>query len=222
MELRMGIIGEGITDQLVIEYILNAFFEDLDDVTRLQPKENEPGNWDKVFKYCESDEFKQAFSALDYVVIQIDTDFMASGDVPEKYQINTQNASIEEIVYAFQAKLVELIGKSFFDAYANQIIFAIAVSEIECWFLPAYFPNQKPKATKISNCINTLNQALKQQKPSFFIDEKRLKDYEKILKKHFKKKKDIEAYSKQNKSLEIFLDETKLIEKLCERCKNLF
>ncbi|MCU0440547.1 MAG: hypothetical protein MUC49_21850 [Raineya sp.] len=220
MELNIGIIGEGVTDQLVIEYILNAFLKGSEVLTTyLQPKENESGNWDKVFKYCESDEFKQAFSTLDYVVIQIDTDFMASGDVPAKYQINIQGLSVEEIVYSFQAKLVELIGKNFFDAYANQIIFAIAVSEIECWFLPAYFPNQK--TTKTEKCIKTLKQPLK-QKEGFYIDEKKLEYYETIAKKHFKKKKDIEKYAEQNESLKILLDETKLIEKLCERCKNLF
>jgi predicted solute-binding protein len=207
MELNIGIIGEGVTDQLVIEFILNAFLRDSEVLTTyLQPKENESGNWDKVFKYCESDEFKQAFSVLDYVVIQIDTDFMASGSVAAKYQINTQNVSVEEIVQAFRTKLIKLIGKSFFDTYANQIIFAIAVSEIECWFLPAYFPNQKQKATKIENCIETLNQVLQKQE-GFVIKDKKLDYYEAIAKKYFKKKRDIEVHSKQNKSLAMFLEE---------------
>lgn len=54
-----GIISEGPTDQIVIENILYGWTADNDLlVTPLQPKEGESGNWDKVFKYCKSVDFK--------------------------------------------------------------------------------------------------------------------------------------------------------------------
>ena len=79
---QFGLIGEGITDQIIIDKILISYFAN-DDlfITNLQPLRDETqkdlstnGNWDKVLEYCESDIFRDAFQTLDYIVIQIDSD----------------------------------------------------------------------------------------------------------------------------------------------------
>lgn len=58
-DITFAIISEGATDQGVIKNILAGFTGDKNlQQNALQPKEGEPGNWDKVFKYCASDEFK--------------------------------------------------------------------------------------------------------------------------------------------------------------------
>lgn len=206
MELEFGIVSEGVTDQIILERILAGYLGNSDLlVTRLQPKEDEAGNWDKVFKYCESDDFKAAFQFLDVLIIQIDTDFMLTGEVPEKYQLNILNLPVEEIIQAFRAKFIELIGESFYQVYQDQIIFAISVHEIECWLLPMYFTNQKKKASKFQNCLDTLNTVLPQRE-GFYIQEKRPRYYEKMA-KHFRKKKQILHAAAQNASLKTFVDD---------------
>lgn len=205
---EIGIIGEGITDQIVLQAILIGFTENKSlDVRFLQPKENESGNWDKVFKYCESDEFKESFAFLDYVVIQIDSDFMLKEQVGEKYKINIQGIDTEQVVILFKDKIIQLIGNDFFEEYKSQIIFAISVHELECWLLPIYYTNDSKKVAKIENCIDTLNKELT-KKEGFFIDAKDPRMYEKMA-KHFRKKKDLEKFAAQNPSFLIFYEELK-------------
>lgn len=206
MEKTFGLITEGVTDQIVIKNILigwtgnkNLF------VGILQPKENEPGNWDKVFKYCQSNDFKGAFGFYDFVIIQIDTDFMTSDGVNENIRININHLSVEEIVEEFKSKLIELIGLHFYENYKNQIIFAISVHEIECWLLPVYFQNNNKKAAKTKNCIGTLNTVLI-QKEGFYIDEKRIEYYEKMS-SYFRKKKELKKYYPKNLSFKIFVED---------------
>ncbi len=209
MDKTFGIISEGVTDQVVLENILYGLTNDKNLlINRLQPKENEPGNWDKVFKYCQSADFKGAFAFCDIIIIQIDTDFMLRGEVPPEFKINIQNLSVEETVEAFKLKLIELIGDEFYQDYQNQIVFAISVNEIECWLLPIYF-TQKTKAAKMVNCIGTLNTVLKKRE-GFYIDEKRMEYYEKMS-KPFKKGKNIEKYASKNPNFKIFIDHIKEI-----------
>ena len=203
---EFSIISEGVTDQVVLENILFGWTGNKNlSVTRLQPKQDEPGNWDKVFKYCQSEDFKGAFAFTDFLIIQIDTDFMGGGTVPEEYFINVKDLSVEDKIIAFRSKFIELIGKGFYNEYKTQIIFAISVEEIECWFLPIYFPTKKTKAAKIVNCIGTLNPEL-QKKEGFTISSKDYAYYEKIA-KHFRKKKDIQKYAPLNESFSIFIRE---------------
>ena len=207
MELKIGLITEGITDQIVIEKILLAWTNDNDlFITPLQPKENESGNWDKVFKYCESEDFKGAFTsqfAYNFVVIQIDTDFMQREKVSEKYKIDLQNLTVTEIVEKFKAKFIELMGEDFYAIYQQQIIFAIAVQEIECWLLPIYFDIQPQKAAKTVNCIETLNTILP-QKEGFYLHAKELNYYRKMT-KHFRNRKNIEKFCLKNESFNLFI-----------------
>lgn len=204
----IGIIGEGVTDQIILEAILRSFTENKSlDVRYLQPQEGESGNWDKVFKYCESDELKQSFSQVDYLVIQIDSDFMLKEQVGEKYKINIQGIDTEQIVLLFKEKIIEIIGNEWFEEYKSQIIFAISVHELECWLLPIYYTNDAQKAAKIENCIAMLNKEL-QKKEGFYINAKEPRMYEKMA-KHFRKKKDLEKFVTGNPSFLIFYEELK-------------
>jgi len=205
-EKIFGIISEGVTDQVVLENIIYGWTGNKNlSITRLQPKENISGNWDKVFKYCKSNDFKGAFSFCDFIIIQIDTDFMHRGEVSIEFKLNIQNLNVTEIINIFKTKFIELIGNEFYKEYEQQIIFAISVNEIECWFLPIYFFNFRAKAAKTESCIETLNTVIK-EKEGFYIDSKKIEYYEKIS-KHFKKRKDIENYSSKNQSFEIFIKE---------------
>jgi len=140
-----------------------------------------------------------------FIIIQIDTDFMNGDSVGEDYKINLKDLSEAQIVEAFKNKLIELIGTEFYNSYSNQILFAISVNEIECWLLPIFY--QDKKASKIVNCLGTLNQKLKTQE-DFTIDvnAKGKTDYAKIS-KPFLKKKELLKYAKKQVSFQLFIDE---------------
>lgn len=166
-----GLVTEGATDQTLLKTILSGWAGNKKLVVRdLQPKPEESGNWSEAFKYCESEDFKDAFSANDFIVIQIDTDFMLGDSVGEQYRIDIKDLNVKETVEAFHEKIVELIGEDFYEKCSHRIVFAIAVDQIECWLLPAYLPNKKTTASKTTGCIGALNQVLK--KKGFTIDPK--------------------------------------------------
>lgn len=202
--MSIGIIAEGFTDHISMKNILIGYLENKDLlINTLQPKPNETGNWDKVFKYCNSLEFKQALAFNKLVIIQIDSDVFRRGEMPEHLKIDTNGLDLEQLVEKIKAKLIESIGLEFYDKYSQQIVFAIAVDEIECWFLPIYFTDKK--GSKSTNCINTLNQILP-DKEGFYIDDKKEHYYTTITKK-LKKKKDLLNVAEKNASFKIFINE---------------
>ncbi|XZF12679.1 hypothetical protein ACTHGU_12890 [Chitinophagaceae bacterium MMS25-I14] len=205
--MTIGLIGEGITDQITVEHILISYTEDKNlSVNQLQPLPGASGNWDQVFKYCKSEGFKQAFQYNDFVAIQIDTDFLRGDSVPEEYRIpGIEQMEPTEIVERVKTKLIECFDTEFYEEYKDRIIFAIAVDQTECWFLAVYFPNDKKKASKYTNCLETLNSVLKERE-GFYIDAKK-DDYYRKMCKHFRKKKDLLMHSKHNDSFRIFIEE---------------
>ncbi len=207
--MQFGIISEGTTDQIVLENILFGFFEDKNlPVDPLQPKPGEAGNWDKVFKYCASEDFREALTSeyrMDYLIVQIDVDFMRRQDVPDEYRFDPAQLSLENIANQMRQKLVDAIGAEFYEEHSQRIIFAIAVDSIECWFLPIYFPSKPKISGKTTNCLQTLNPVL-QAKEGFSIHAKNEKYY-RIISKYFQKKRDLTAFSQKNASLGWFLAE---------------
>ncbi len=207
--MDFGIISEGPTDQLVLENILFGFFEDKNLlVNPLQPKPGEAGNWDKVFKYCASKDFEDALTSdfrVDFLIIQVDTDFMRRQEVPAAYRFDTSSLSTSEVAAAMRNKLIEIIGADLYQQHADRIIFAIAVDSIECWFLPIYFPNKPKTAAKTTNCLATLNTVLPQVE-GFSIHTKEEKYYRTISKK-FWKKRDLKGFAEKNPSFALFMEE---------------
>lgn len=207
--MEFGIISEGVTDQIVLESILFGFFEDKNlPVNPLQPKPGVSGNWDKVFTYCESADFRQALTSeysVDFVIIQIDTDFMRSQEVPERYRFNPTHLSVEEIADQMRLKLIDCIGESFYQQFHDRIFFAIAVDSIECWFLPIYFAGKPSIASKTTNCLDSLNVELSKSE-GFYIKSKEEKYY-RIISKRFQKRKDLLVFAEKNPSFAWFIKE---------------
>jgi hypothetical protein len=209
MDFRFGIVSEGVTDQAVIKAILIGFCENKDLlVTQLQPTEEEKqkANWDQVIKYIGTEDFRQAVNDLDFVVIQIDSDIFGSDQVDENHRLELSQKSTEESVEAIKELLIRDIGEAFYSIASSRIIFAIAVNEIECWFLPIYFSNSKAKAGKTTGCITTLNEGLQKAKAGLFIDKKNLEHY-RTISKPFMKKANLSSYQQANPSLGVFISE---------------
>ena len=205
-DYTISLITEGPTDQIVLESIIVSFTGDKDILfTPLQPKPGEAGNWDKVFKYCGSNDFKAAFSNEDLIaVIQIDTDILLSDGLPVQYRIpHIEQMKPLQLLDEMRKLLIAEIGLEHYESFGNRIIFAVAVAEIECWFLAIYHP--KAKAAKTANCIKLLNEKLYAAE-GFYIDAKYDVYYRKIC-RHFKKKNDLIKYSQPNISFKAFLQE---------------
>lgn len=159
-----GFIGEGITDQLIIEDILLGFSNthDLDEpeILPLQPPfDYAPGGWTLVFHYLRRGEYRNALQTLDYLVIHVDTD--RSEDVGFDVAKNNEAGVLapEALIEKVVEKLIELIGKENYEAHASRFIFAIAVDSTECWLMPLVF--QDSKAEKTTGCLDALNYELK-------------------------------------------------------------
>jgi len=202
-------ITEGITDQIVIKNILAGYFSPDITINWLQPladgtdanRSSNFGGWDLVFKYCESDQFKEAFQSNEYIIIQIDT------DVSEEYygvphRDENGEFTAEKIISLVVDKFKMVIGEEFYSQYQERIIFAIAVHSTECWLLPLYYDDNKK--SKLVNCLNTLNQALK--KEGFQIDRKNPEYYRKIS-LSYSKSKVLKNKYQHNLSFKIFIEE---------------
>ncbi len=213
--VRFGFITEGVTDQIVIENILNGYFNtDNIDINELQPLRDETdknraenyGGWTLVFDYCKSGKFKEAFPYHDYIIIQIDTDVSEE----KHYDISKRDANGNELTPAdlidkVKEKFRNLIGEEFFDNHKEQIIFAISVHSVECWLLPIYYTDNRKN--KIENCLGTLNQKLA-KKEGFTIDPKsKNSDYYERVSKFYVKHKNLIKLYKNNPSLKIFIEE---------------
>jgi hypothetical protein len=205
--MEIGIVSEGYTDQIVIENILRGFLNDKNlSANYLQPPNRiVPAGWNNLLKYCSSVEFKQSFQNNDFIIVQIDTDFMGGKDVPKEDIIETKDVAVSELVENFKALLIKKIGNEFYENYANQIIFAISVDSIECWLLPIYFENDFKSKTKTENCLNTLNKILPARE-GFSIDKKEAKYYT-IMSKHFLKNKNLQEYITVQPSFKLFFEE---------------
>jgi hypothetical protein len=207
--IKFGLIGEGLTDHIVIEDILSGYLgDDHVRVYYLQPamNNNEFGNWLNVFNYCKSNRFKEAFQSNDYIIIQIDTDVSEEqGYDISKTDENGNLFSPEELIIKVKEKFISLIGHEFYLKYSEKIIFAISVHSIECWLLPLYYQDQRKSA--IVNCSSKLALEVN-KKEKFYLDPKN-KDsniYAKISYKYTKKKTLLKYYL-ENPSFKIFIEE---------------
>jgi hypothetical protein len=213
--VRFGFITEGVTDQIVIENILNGYFNtDNIDINELQPLRDETdknraenyGGWKLVFDYCKSTKFKEAFPFNDYIIIQIDTDVSEEKhyDIPKRDKSGNE-LTPADLIDKVKEKFRNLIGEDFFDRHKDQIIFAISVHSVECWLLPIYYTDNRK--SKIENCLGMLNHKLL-KKESFTIDPKNKNaDYYERVSKFYVKYKNLIKLYKNNPSLEIFIEE---------------
>lgn len=212
-----ALITEGKTDQIVIEYILAGYFKNYDlDVNELQPPGDETdenrskksfGGWHKVFEYCQSEEFREAFQTNEYVIIQIDTDESEKKhyDIPkyEKGQELTPEQLTERVIEKFR----KLITDKFYDNIKGRIIFAISVHSVECWLLPfCYTDKDRKKRAATKNCLKRADAELRKKGLKIVLADKKPEAYEEISKDYFRHKILMKLY-KENPSLKIFIKE---------------
>lgn len=207
-----ALIAEGESDYEVIRHLLAGFFSDPDiTVNQIQPAvdatgrgDKPAGGWFEVLRFCGSDKFAAAFQFNQYVVIQIDTDVCEeSGFDVSRRDAGGAERSVEQMIDATRARLIETIGEEIYAQYRERILFAICVEAIECWLLPLYATDGR--RSKHVNCLGTLNELLS-KKEGFSIDRERkqVKYYKRIVKPYAKRKK-LDEHADDNPSLARFV-----------------
>lgn len=209
--ITFGLVAEGKTDIAVLDNILVGYFNDLAgeriEVRPLQPNVDATdsfGNWYNALNYCKSNDFKEAFGFLDYVIVQVDTDI--SEDLGILRIGENQKAELATFVQSIQSKIIDdYIGRKFYEAHQDQIIFSITVHSIECWLLPLYANGKKTE--KLLNCLQALNSALGKKQPKLIInpDNKEVRKYDALSRPYLKQKELKKCYSK-NPSLKLFIE----------------
>jgi hypothetical protein len=217
-----GIIAEGPTDQIVIQNILVGFFDNVELTTNikfLQPLRDatdtikEQGGWFKVFEYCQSQYFLDAFEQNDFLIIQIDSDvcehehFNVSRRTEEGEKAD--DVLITDIINRFQNLFIKTFGEDKYDQFKGRLIYGICLEELECWLLPIYYTDKTRSAT--NNCIYKLNKKINKEL-NIYIDpankNNMTQQYWKISKPYMKQKTLISnAY--HNISLGMFIDALK-------------
>lgn len=172
-----ALISEGITDQVVIEAVLYAFYRGIPEdnelsVTHLQPTrdatdfsrqdKDDFGGWQQVLEHCSlSEHLYEAIALNDYVIIHIDSDICWH----ESIDIDPAQPH-EDLISHIENLVLSKIDEKILNAYRDKIIIAVAVHSTECWILP-YFTNTTSEKTKINNCEAKLAEILSKNKIAF-------------------------------------------------------
>lgn len=210
----LGLISEGITDQVVILNILYGYFDTNDvELTYLTPVRDETdqsrivngSGWYSVIEYVQSSQFKGAFQYLDYVVIQIDTDVCEEPHYGVSRREDGKDLKPDELLERVREKFRTWIGSEVLEARKDKILFAIAVDSIECWLLPLYYETDAAKRKKTVNCLGTLNEALQRSK-GFTINAKD-PDYYDRASADYGKHRILRRVYHHNPSFKAFLEE---------------
>lgn len=218
MGRKIGLVGEGITDQIVLESLLYGFFGDGDlQVKHLEPLRDStnsdrmeiPGNWVKVLDYCK--DFGRLADALefnDFIVIQIDTDVRGEFGVAVNGP-DGQPWEVGNLIEEVKLHLSSLMDPDLYEWAKSKILFAIAVHSIECWLLPLWEPQEKKQAVT-DNCFKKLATITQKDKKKmgFYLDAKNPAFYRK-LSQPFKKDKVLKRAYRKNPSLTVFIEELK-------------
>lgn len=203
--MRFAIAGEGLTDYTVLKNLLIGFFNDKYlPVTRLIPKDKEPGGWGNLLKYISSQYFRDGCDNADYIIIQIDTKECAEWNEGLN-NIGDRASEINVFIDQVVTVLVKKTGDEFYVANKDKIIFAICVHEIECWLLP-FHTKQVAHYSKIVGCVNAIEQIA--NKNGYSIHQKNYQEGKHYddLSKEMKNNKELLQKGILNPSLKSFID----------------
>lgn len=123
-----------------------------------------PGGWTVLFDYLRTGGLRKALQLPDMaVVVHVDTDVCEEigFDVPRKK--DGKDLDADELALAVTERLIDLMGRSFYETYHHRILFAIAVDEVECWLLPLLFSTSPAKRSKTTGCLRAADDELHRQ-----------------------------------------------------------
>ena len=204
-----ALITEGITDQVVLEYILDGLSSGDATTTALRPlrdatdasrvADNEFSGWEKVFDFLKSEDIIDAIDTNDFVVIQIDTDM---GDHPH-FGLSLREKTIITIVEECIGKLKSSLHPEFPPSELERLLFAIPVLSTECWIFSLHDTTHKHTDKTINKCENRLQRHLEKK------DKNLTKEYNfyRDICRDFRKQKNIQAVAQRTPCLQHFVNQ---------------
>ncbi|MFO1103438.1 MAG: hypothetical protein U1E20_11110 [Methylocystis sp.] len=209
--LTFSIVAEGITDQAVLETIINCICQGMvDDVfvnfeqpvrdATDQSRCGSQGGWEKVFEYCSIGERIQgALEHNDFLVIHIDTDCAGHENFDVALTTGGVDRAVAEIVKDVIACIAKHVGV-LYEEFEDRIIFAIAVHSTECWLLPLHGKTVAGKK-RIKSCEDHLRRELRRKSCAYAKDHRTYK----IISDGYKRRKNLDAACGHNESLMMFV-----------------
>lgn len=213
--MRFALITEGPSEHRIIKHIIFKYFKERNpEVNQIQPKiinnkQDTPGGWNEVLKYCEREELKDILIENDFLIIQIDTDQSQTKPFSVSHtQKDNKQKSIEDLYSDVIEKIKELIKPEILEANSDKFFFAICVHTIECWLLPIFYADNHKNKT--GNCLDPLNTAFRKKGIRIVTRSNKnesngIRSYEAAL-KNWTKKKDIINAALHNIAFKKFID----------------
>lgn len=150
--MRIGIIAEGTEDQAVIRLILKAYGVDGSDMVDIRPSlqsdatdaaNSTIGTFQGVKKACEGKDGLRPdfdrffiFSDQQLMVVHLDTAEIEQQNFAFKKPPKTDN--LDDYCAQLRNSVVDLINTWLDHQYSDQLLYAIAIEEIEAWCLTLY------------------------------------------------------------------------------------
>lgn len=210
-----ALITEGITDQAILENLLDGLTDGKAITRALRPLRDETdlhrvahdefSNWGLVLEFISSEDILDAIQTNDFIVIQIDTDVCEDPKIGIALHEGGNFKEISLLVQAYSEKLHTFLHKDFPPEEKNRILFAIPVLSSECWLISLNDPGHTHCSKTVIDCEQRLNNLLKRKKITY---RKEYEIYSKIS-KGFRKSKTLEAVANRVICLKIFLDQTR-------------
>lgn len=185
-----GLVTEGITDQAVLENIINGIVlaktDDEADFVFSQPaqgvgKQKNDGGWERVFEFLATEDLMiDALEKVSFLVIHLDSD----QGTHKNFGVALLDAAGKprptiDIISDVKNVLISKISPAVYLKYRDKLVFAIAVHSLECWLLPL-FGKKRSRANEV-NCERKLAHELRVKGKNRFVErreDKLIKDYD--------------------------------------------
>lgn len=209
-----ALITEGITDQAILENILDGLTDGKAITRALRPLRDETdksrvaeksfSNWELVLEYIGSESLVDAITTNDYIVIQIDTDICEHQNFGVPLHEQGKMKEISVIVQECIQKLLTLLYKDFPQEELGRLLFAIPVLSAECWLVSLTDHSHTHCTKTVNGCEVRLHKMLQSKRIAY------RKDYDIYLRlsSPLRKKKILEAVSGRVSCLKLFLEQT--------------
>lgn len=221
--MTIGLICEGVSEINIMTRIISKYFDEEPFINPIEPEtrlenghlvQEGYGGWQQVLSHCNDETIEEILQFNDVLIIQIDTD----ASIQAGYDVSPFDAEGKakdpHILYEdVKNRLKQGLSHEMLEKYANKILFAICINEIECWLLPLYYTDNNK--CKTQNCIFSLNRALARKNLGVIPEADKNGSiartvYNKIL-KNLKNKRTIEECAKNQYSFESLLRQLDLL-----------
>ena len=175
------------------------------------PHEKDRGTWERVFQYLRAGDYRETLQFPGYLVVQVDTDVSTHVNFGVAHQepATGQKRTPEELVTAVRERLKREMAAGDWELVGARLLFAIGVHETQCWLTPLVADGVRQKA--ITGCDHAVQQGISDRNLRREFGLKEVRAYD-VVSSPFRKKKELAAATRKQRSLAMFLEELGRVE----------